>query len=142
MINYVFDIYAFGENEDIDRITKKVFKVKASSRSVAYDKANKKYPNHFIELKNYYADEKMSDGGNINMDETEIDIDKEGDVIKVYYVKGDIGFDGRLRKYNSGRAIEYEFEPSYFDDEESESYYDENSDSIEKEILNKFYSNK
>jgi hypothetical protein len=85
-------------------------------------------------------DIRYADGGNTS--ESEIDIDSildEEDNIKVYYVKGDIGFDGRLRKYHSGRANEYEFEPSYFNDEESEAYYDENWESIEEEILNKFY---
>lgn len=60
--------------------------------------------------------------------------------IKVYYVKGDIGFDGTLIKYHSGRAEEYEFEPSYFDDKESEDYYDNNWEKVEEEILNEFYN--
>lgn len=54
MINYVFDIYSFGEDEDIDRKSKKVFKVKASNRSKAYEKAKNKYPNDFVELADSY----------------------------------------------------------------------------------------
>ena len=87
--------------------------------------------------------DQMIDKMNAENGVSEIDIDSvldNEDEIKVYYVKGDIGFDGRLRKYHSGRANEYEFEPSYFNDEESEAYYDENWESIEEEILNKFYS--
>lgn len=90
---------------------------------------------------------KMADGGPI--DKAEIDIYKEDDersytgrsTIKVYYTKGDIGFDGRLKEYHTGIGWEMEFEPDYFDDKESENYYDENSDAIEEEILDYFYSN-
>ena len=35
--------------------------------------------------------------------------------------------------------MEYEFQPEYFMDEDTEQYYDENWEDIEKEILSKFY---
>ena len=85
---------------------------------------------------------KFSDGGVMQSDVVKINIEKDGSATKVYYVKGNIGFDGILRKYHTGRDYEYEFEPSYFNDKESESYYDKNWESIEEEILVKFYSNK
>ena len=76
----------------------------------------------------------FSDGGSV----TEIQIEKEGKHIKVYYLKGNIGFDGSLKKNkNSG---EYEFEPDYFEDKESENYYDENWEEIGEEILDAFYN--
>ena len=123
--------------EDADRFLEKSLKFNGDIRVAIVPKED--WEKEKVSISNI---KRYEEGGNINMDETEIDIDKEGDVIKVYYVKGDIGFDGRLRKYNSGRADEYEFEVSYFDDEESEAYYDANWESIEAEILNKFYNNK
>ena len=44
-------------------------------------------------------------------------------------------FSGELTSYNSGRSIEYEFNPSFFIDDESEEYYNDNYESIEEEIL-------
>ena len=43
---------------------------------------------------------------------------------------------GRMEEYNSGRDIEYSFEPS---DNNNEDYYDDNWDVIEQFIINKFY---
>ena len=43
---------------------------------------------------------------------------------------------GRMEEYNSGRDIEYSFEPSY---NNNEDYYDDNWDVIEQFIKNKFY---
>ena len=43
---------------------------------------------------------------------------------------------GRMEEYNSGRDIEYSFEPS---DNNNEDYYDDNWDVIEQFIKNKFY---
>lgn len=86
---------------------------------------------------------KLEDGGELT-ENAEIEIVKNEDgVFKVYYTKGDIGFDGRMRKYHSGRDYEYEFEPDYFDDEKSEEYFYNDGDGvIEKEILDAFYSKK
>lgn len=44
-------------------------------------------------------------------------------------------FSGKLTPYDSGRSIDYEFNPNQFVDDESEVYYDENWESIEDEIL-------
>jgi hypothetical protein len=69
-----------------------------------------------------------------------IEIDDE---MNVYYSKtiNDDVFEisGRLRKYNTGRSDEYEFEPSWFSDEKSEKYYDENWESVEDEIIKTYY---
>jgi hypothetical protein len=43
---------------------------------------------------------------------------------------------GYLTKGPSGN---YEFDPSWFSDNEAENYYDDNWDKIEEEILQKFY---
>lgn len=58
------------------------------------------------------------------------------------YTEGDsmIQFSGSLNPYHTGRDTEYEFEPSWFQDDESEQYYSENWEEIEDEILGKFYS--
>lgn len=49
-----------------------------------------------------------------------------------------IEIEGTLKSYNSGRSIEYKFEPDNFSDDNSESYYDENWEEIEEEILQEF----
>lgn len=58
------------------------------------------------------------------------------------YTEGDsmIQFSGSLNPYHTGRAYEYEFEPTWFQDDESEQYYSEHWEDIEDEILGKFYS--
>lgn len=48
-------------------------------------------------------------------------------------------FSGSLNPYHTGRATEYEFEPSWFQDDESERYYSDNWEKIEDQILQKFY---
>ena len=48
---------------------------------------------------------------------------------------------GTLKPYHSGRDYDYQFEVSYFSDDAEENYYDENSDKIEGDILQEFYSN-
>jgi hypothetical protein len=69
MIKYVFDIYPFGEDEDIDRKSKKVLTIYTSNRSKAYEKAKKQYPNHFVELADSYVEDKMADGGDTENEE-------------------------------------------------------------------------
>lgn len=62
---------------------------------------------------------------------------------KVYYYFEQDGlsfeFDGSLKPYHTGRDYDYEFEPSWFADDESEEYYSENWENIEEQILQKFY---
>lgn len=67
---------------------------------------------------------------------------KSFDVSYVLYnefndIEGEIS--GSLKPYHSGRAWEYEFEPSWFDQEWTEDYYDTNWEAIEEEVLKKFY---
>lgn len=50
-----------------------------------------------------------------------------------------IEIEGTLIPYHTGRSMEYEFQPGYFMDEDTEQYYDENWEDIEEEILSKFY---
>ena len=51
----------------------------------------------------------------------------------------EIEFEGTLIPYNTGRAINYKFDPYPFDDEASGTYYDESWETIEEEILNAYY---
>jgi hypothetical protein len=81
---------------------------------------------------------KYADGG--EMDSLKIKIEEDGDNYEVNYQFDDYEITGVLQKYYTGRANEYEFQPSWFADEESEKYYDENWENIEDEILNVFYS--
>ena len=46
----------------------------------------------------------------------------------------EIEFSGSLNMYHSGRSEEYEFEPSWFSDQESEDYYDRNWEKVEDQI--------
>lgn len=46
--------------------------------------------------------------------------------------------EGILKSYNTGRSKEFEFEPSFYSDEEAEKYYDENWENIEDQILKSF----
>jgi hypothetical protein len=48
-------------------------------------------------------------------------------------------FSGSLNPYHTGRGFEYEFEPSWFQDDESETFYNDNWEKIEDQILQKFY---
>lgn len=42
--------------------------------------------------------------------------------------------EGILNPYHTGRSEEYEFEPTYFMDDETEQYYNNNREKIEDEI--------
>ena len=53
-----------------------------------------------------------------------------------------IEIEGTLNPYHTGRSIEYGFEPGYFSDPAVENYWDENWETIEDEIRDKFYSQK
>lgn len=62
--------------------------------------------------------------------------------VEYVYREGDsmIQFSGSLKPYHTGRDTEYEFEPSWFQDDESEDYYGKHWEEIEDEILGKLYS--
>ena len=47
--------------------------------------------------------------------------------------------EGILNPYGTGRATDYEFEPDYYTDDETEEYYDENWEEIRDEIMEEFY---
>ena len=81
---------------------------------------------------------KYAEGG--ETDSLKIKIEEDGDNYEVNYQFDDYEISGVLQKYYTGRANEYEFQPSWFADEESEKYYDENWEDIEDEILGVFYS--
>ena len=46
---------------------------------------------------------------------------------------------GVLSPYNTGRGTEYEFQPNFFTDAEAETYFNENWEAVQDEILNKLY---
>lgn len=79
--------------------------------------------------------------------EDERDLKRHGQTkydVDYVYTEDDtmIQFSGSLNPYHTGRDYEYEFEPSWFHDKESEQYYNENWEDIEEEILEKFYKEK
>lgn len=51
-----------------------------------------------------------------------------------------IEIEGTLARINTGRLTDYTFEPSFFLNDQSESFYDENWERIEDAILSEFYS--
>jgi hypothetical protein len=58
---YNFDVYLYNDDEDRTIKEKKKYRVKASSRNSAYDKANKKFPRpYFVEL---HSIDTMAEGG-------------------------------------------------------------------------------
>jgi hypothetical protein len=64
---------------------------------------------------------------------------------KVNYQKtvndGLVEIEGTLKPYDTGRAIEYEFEPDgWFADPAHQQYYSDNWEQIQDEILNAFSS--
>lgn len=46
--------------------------------------------------------------------------------------------EGTVIPFSSGRGIDYKFEPNYFSDDDTEIYYSENWEVIEKLILEKW----
>jgi len=65
---------------------------------------------------------------------------QDDDNYRVYYGVGDnIEITGMLYKFNTGRAYEYQFEPSMLTKIEQE-YFDNNWENIEQEIKDYFYS--
>jgi hypothetical protein len=51
-----------------------------------------------------------------------------------------IEIEGTLKPYHTGRTVEYGFEPGYFTDDVSATFWDENWEAIEDEIRSKFYA--
>ena len=61
---YNFDVYLYNNDEDYTIKEKKIYKVKASNRSSAYEKAKKKYPKpYFVELNSV---DTYAEGGDID----------------------------------------------------------------------------
>ena len=78
----IYEFKAILRDEDDKIIEKKEFKVRATARDSAYNKAYKKYPKpYFVELYNSYSADKMADGGDI-YDDMEQDIDFANDKAK------------------------------------------------------------
>ena len=78
----IYEFKAILRDEDDKIIEKKEFKVRATARDSAYNKAYKKYPRpYFVELYNSYSADKMADGGDI-YDDMEEDIDFANDKAK------------------------------------------------------------
>ncbi len=67
---------------------------------------------------------------------TKSETDDSYDVIyTITVVDETFEFTGKATSYDSGRGVFYEFNPTFFLDDESEKYYDDNYESIEEEIL-------
>lgn len=86
---------------------------------------------------------KFGEGGEV--EELEIEFEKEGNQTKVEYsikINGnEYEISGKIVPYNTGRSEEYEFEPDYFEDKESERYYNDNWEKIEEQIINAYHKN-
>ena len=68
----------------------------------------------------------------------DIEIDFDGkDVSYVDNIKN-IEFTGQMKKYHSGRSDEFEFEPDWFADSESEKFWDENWEDLSKLIGDRY----
>jgi hypothetical protein len=69
-----------------------------------------------------------------------ITIEKKGRNLHVNYQKEVNGklleIEGSLIEQHDGRADFYEFEPSWFSNEECKDFFDENWESVEQEIVN------
>jgi len=98
---------------------------------------------------------KMANGGaveNPSITITQDYYDEKGDNSKKHPLKYSVNYlitfdggdfielTGTLKPHHTGRDYDYEFEVDYFADQKEENYYDENSEKIEKEILDKFYT--
>jgi hypothetical protein len=86
---------------------------------------------------------KFGEGGEV--EELEIEFEKEGNQIMVEYsIKMDgneYEISGKLVPYNTGRSEEYKFEADYFEDKESERYYNDNWEKVEEQIINAYHKN-
>lgn len=94
----------------------------------------------------YYGGGEFNDDIEKNIEIVFTPLDK-GRFYVNYLVKYKFGFieiDGYLKPYDTGRAVNYEFEPDInsADDFETQEYYDENYEDIEQEILDEFYKTK
>jgi len=84
--------------------------------------------------------QRMANGGEV--EELEIDFEEEdNDILVEYKIKIDdkeLEIFGKLKTYNSGRGENYQFEPDYFSDSDSEKFYDENWELVEDQIINAY----
>ena len=60
------------------------------------------------------------------------------DDLSVIYTNGEIEISGSIVSYHSGRSLEYQFEPSWFSDGDSEEFWDQNWEDIEEKIVNQY----
>lgn len=97
-----------------------------------------------LDSKNVLADMLVKFNEFVNEAKANISIDvddSDEDEIRVdvnYQTKHEgnlVEIEGELTVYDTGRSGEYEFEPGQFVDRESEEYWEQNWENIEKEIL-------
>lgn len=90
----------------------------------------------------YYGGGEFNNDMEKNIEITFTQLDK-GRFYLTYLIKYKFGFieiNGYLKPYDTGRGVNYEFEPDINSDEdEAQEYYDEHWEEIEQEILDKFY---
>jgi hypothetical protein len=91
-------------------------------------------PDDIVSIKMY------KNGGDVK--ELEIEFEEEdNDILVEYKIKIDdkeLEIFGKLKTYNSGRGENYQFEPDYFSDSDSEKFYDENWELVEDQIINAY----
>jgi len=90
----------------------------------------------------YYGGDDFNDDMEKNIEIDFVPFDK-GRFYVTYLVKYKFGFieiNGYLKPYDTGRGVNYEFEPDINShEEEAQEYYDEHWEDIEQEILDEFY---
>ena len=105
---------------------------------------NKKMSDRVKNFKQYVNENLQQNNIEIEISELESD-ERSNKKVNKFHVNYQITIDGKLMEiegilnpYHSGRSEEHKFEPTYFMNDETEKYYDNNWDEIEDEILNKF----
>ena len=59
--------------------------------------------------------------------------------IQITSCGNEMEIEGRLNSFNTGRCDEFEFEPTWFDDDATSDFYDENSEKIEQAVFDTAY---
>lgn len=68
----------------------------------------------------------------------DVEIDFDGKDVSYVDNIYNIEFTGHMKKYHSGRSDEFEFEPDWFADDESEKFWDENWEDLSKLIEDRY----
>lgn len=131
-------LYPFAEKE-YKKAKENLMKSESPLITISYKKFMDRY------AKTYGKKEKsMNESSEYKELDITIEKSESRGLYDVYYVFQEndqmYQFSGRLIPYHSGRNGEYSFEPSWFADEDSENYYEDNWEMIEEQIIDKFHN--